>query len=131
MRRIPMTLKNWMSAKAVICIVFGIGYVLLPETLLRMFGLGAEPSTILMTRLFGAAFIVLGLLLWLARGTAEASTKRAFGVAVLVGDATGFLIALMATLTGNVSPLGWGVGALYLILALGFGYFLLPRASRA
>ena len=126
-----MMLKNWMSAKAVICIVFGVGYVLLPETLLRLFGLGAEPSTILMTRLFGAAFIVLGLLLWLARGTAEASTKRAFEVAILVGDAIGFLIALMATLAGNVSSFGWGVVVLYLILALGFGYFLLPRASRA
>ena len=70
-------------------------------------------------------------MLWLARGTAEASTKRAFEVAVLVGDAIGFLIAVMATLSGNVSSLGWGVVALYLILALGFGYFLLPRASRA
>jgi hypothetical protein len=82
-----------------------------------------------MARLFGASFVLLGLLLWLARNTGEPSTQRAFALAVFVGDAIGCILALIVQLGGLANALGWTTVALYLILALGFGYFLIAKPA--
>jgi hypothetical protein len=125
-----MKLRNWMSAKAVICVVFGLGFILLPETLLSFYAISAGPGGIFMTRLFGHAFIVIGLLLWLTRNTTETTTQRAIALAVFVGDAVGFIIVLMAKLSGTANVLGWSTVALYLVFVMGFGYFLLPGKAK-
>ena len=125
-----MKLKNWMSAKAVICVVLGFGFILLPDTLLSFYAISAGPGGIFMTRLVGQAFLVIGLLLWLARNTTESTTQRAIALAVFVGDAAGFIIALMAMLSGTANVLGWSTVALYLVFALGFGYFLIPVKAK-
>jgi uncharacterized membrane protein YfcA len=129
-KEFTMKLKNWMSAAGVICLVFGIGFVILPVPLLSFYGLSTEQVGIFMTRLFGGAFIPLGLLLWLARNTTESITQRAFALALFVGNVIGFIISLMTQLSGIVNVLGWSTVALYLIFALGFGYFLMPRSSK-
>jgi uncharacterized membrane protein len=129
-KEFTMRLKNWMMAAAVICLVFGFGFVILPVTLLSFYGLSTEQVGIFMTRLFGQAFILLGLLLWLARNTTEPTIQRAFALAVFVGNVIGFIISLMTQLSGIVNVLGWSTVALYLIFALGFGYFLMPRSSK-
>lgn len=124
-----MTLKNWMSAKAVICVLFGLGFVFIPETLASFYGMSTNDSGVLMTRFFGQAFILLGVLLWLARNTSEQATQRAFSISVFIGDIVGFAIAIMAQLSGVMNALGWLSVALYLVLALGFGYFLIAKPS--
>jgi hypothetical protein len=126
-----MKLKNWMIAAGVICLVFGFGFVILPVTLLSFYGLSTEQGGILMTRLFGQAFIVVGLLLWLARNATEPATQQAFALALFVGNVIGFLISLLTQLSGIVNVLGWSTVALYLIFALGFGYFLIPGSAKA
>jgi Ca2+/Na+ antiporter len=125
-----MKLRNWMSAAAVVCLVFGFGFAILPVISLSFYGMSTEQGGILMSRLFGGAFILIGLLAWLARNTTEPSTQRAFALAVFVGDGVGFIIALMNQLSGVVNALGWSTVALYLIFSLGFGYFLLPGKAK-
>ena len=119
-----MRLRNLMAIKAIIVVVFGIGFVLIPATVMSVYGVTLDPGGVYMTQLFGAAFILLGILLWFAR-TASASdvALRAIVLAVAIGDAIGFLVALLAQLSGVVNALGWVTVALYLLLALGFGYF--------
>jgi hypothetical protein len=126
-----MKFSTLMSIKAVICLVFGVGEVLLPTTLMSFYGATLDASGAFMAQLFGAAFILLGLLLWLMRNTTEASTVKAFSISLFLGDAVGFVISLMAVLNGVVNALGWTTVALYLFIGLGFGYFWLkPPASR-
>jgi hypothetical protein len=124
-----MTLKNWMSAKAVICVLFGLGFVFIPDTLASFYGMSLNDSGVLMTRFFGQAFLLLGLLLWLARNTSEQATQRAFSISVFIGDIVGFVIAIIAQIYGFVNAFGWLSVALYLVLALGFGYFLIAKTS--
>ncbi|MGD2158048.1 MAG: hypothetical protein PVG32_14325 [Anaerolineales bacterium] len=124
-----MTLKNWMSVKAVICVLFGLGFVFIPETVASLYGMSTNDSSILMARFFGQAFFLLGILLWLARNTSELATQRAFSISVFVGDIVGFVIAIMAQLSGAMNALGWLTVVLYLVLALGFGYFLIATPS--
>jgi uncharacterized membrane protein YfcA len=124
-----MTLKNWMSVKAVICILFGIGLLILPGPLLSLYGTSLDDAGLYMSRLFGQAFVLIAILLWFARNTTEPGTQRAFALAVFVGDAIGFVVTLIAQLSGLTNALGWTTVALYLILALGFGYFLIAKPA--
>ena len=126
-----MKLRNWMSAKAVVCVVFGLGFVILPGTLLSLYAISVGQGGIFTARLFGQAFIMLGLLLWLARNTAESTTQRAFALAVFVGDVVGFIVSLLSQLSGIANALGWSTVALYLVFALGFGYFLMPGSAKS
>jgi Ca2+/Na+ antiporter len=118
-----------MSAKAVICILFGLGFVFIPETFASFYDMSINESGVLMSRFFGQAFILLGVLLWLARNTSEQTTQRAFSISVFIGDIVGFVIALIAQISGVVNALGWVSVAIYLVLALGFGYFIIAKPS--
>ena len=124
-----MKLSNLMVIKAIICLALGIGMVLIPRPLLSFYDVTLGPGGILMTRLFGAALILLGLLLWFARNAAESEALRAIVLAVFIGDAIGFIVALLGQLGGVANALGWINVALYLLLALGFGYFQFMKPS--
>ncbi len=120
-----MKFSTLMSIKAVICLFFGVGEVLIPTTLMSLYGVTLDPGGAFMAQLFGQAFFLLGLLLWLMRNTTEASTVKAFSISLFLGDAVGFVVSLMAVLNGVVNALGWTTVALYLFIGLGFGYFWL------
>ena len=119
-----MKLCNLMATKAVIVVVFGIGFILMPTTLMSFYGLTLNPGGAVITQLFGASFILLGILLWFAKNAPSSDVAlRAIVLAVTVGDAIGFIVALLAQFSGMMNALGWVTVALYLLLALGFGYF--------
>jgi len=120
-----MKISALMSIKGVICLFFGVGMVLLPTTMMSFYGVKLDAGGTFMTQLFGQAFFLLGLLLWLMRNTSEASTVKAFSISLFLGDAVGFVVSLMAVLSGVVNALGWTTVALYLFIGLGFGYFWL------
>ena len=52
-------------------------------------------------------------------------------LALFVSDAVAFVLALMAQLKGVVNSLGWSTVAIYLLLALGFAYFLFAKPSES
>jgi hypothetical protein len=119
-----MKLSYLMAVKAVICVVFGIGMVLIPGPMFSLYGMTLTPGTSGIAQLFGAAFILLSILLWSARNAPGSDVAlRAIVLAVVVGDTIGFIVALLAQLSGAMNALGWVTVAFYLLLALGFGYF--------
>lgn len=127
-----MKLGNLMLIKSIVCLFFAVGFLVVPMPLLSLFGIGVGPGAVLMSRFFGAAFVVLGLLLLLGRNDPGSEALRAIVLAVFIGDIIGFIVALLGQLSGMMNTLGWLVVALWLVLALGFGYFQLlkPGASR-
>ena len=125
-----MKLSYWMAAKAVIVAIFGIGFVFLAPILLALYGLDASPGTRLMGQLFGAAFIFEGIVLWLSRNVdLDDVAGRAIVIGVVVSNAIGFVVCLMATLSGVWNALGWLSVALYLVFGLAFAYFLFMRPA--
>ncbi len=124
-----MKISGWMAAKAVIVVVFGIGFALVPAFMGSIYAMELSPAGALMARLFGAAFIFEGLVLWLARNEAD-KTLRAIAVAVVVSNTVGFVVALLATLGGVMNTLGWLPVGLYLVFGLAFAYFLFSKPAR-
>lgn len=73
-----------------------------------------------MSRQLGTLFMMLGLILWFAKGDKGSVALHAIVLGLFIGNALGFILGLIGQLTVEVSALGW-VGVLsYLLLALGF-----------
>ena len=125
-----MKIKLVMSIKAIVVIFFGLGFIFLTETLMSFYGMELSSGALVAGQLLGQMYFLIALLLWLCRNTQEASTKKAFAIAVTIGDAIGAVVCLLATLSGAMNAMGWSSVAIYLIFTLGFGYFLLkPEAA--
>jgi len=122
-----MKLKNWMTGKAIVCALFALIFFLDPLGAADMYGMQVGDAGAYLSRLLGASFVVLTIFLWLMRGVESPRNRRAICMAVCVGDLAGAVAALMAQLSGVTNTVGWTTVVLYLVLALGFGYFLLPR----
>lgn len=129
-----MRLSIWMAAKAVVEVIFGVGFVLMPKFMGGTFGMDFDASAALMAQLFGAAFIFGSIVLWLARNVdLDDVACRAILIGVVVSNAIGFVVTLMASLAGVWNVMGWLPVALYLIFGLAFAYFLFmkPPAGKA
>ncbi len=125
-----MKLNIWMTAKAVVCIVFGIGFVLAPQFLGSIYAMSLDSSGALMARLFGTAFIFEAIVLWLPRNAPSSDAGlRAIVMAVAVSNAIGFVVTLLATLSGVWNALGWLPVVLYLVFCLAFAYFLFAKPA--
>ena len=127
-----MKLKNLMVIKAVIVFVFGIAFVVMPTRSMSNYGVMLSQGGAVMTQLFGAAFILLGIVLWSARNAPRSDVGlRGIVLAVFVGDLMGFIITLIAQLNRVMNSLGWTSVAIYLLLAIGFGYFQFVKPANA
>lgn len=90
---------------------------------IALFSTALEGAGRWMTRYLGAAFLGFAVINWLARNTVESEARRAIVVASFVSTAIGFLVAIMDAIDGVGNALIWLSVVLYLLLALGFGYF--------
>ena len=123
-----MKLSYWMAAKAVVEIVFGVCFVLAPVRLASLYGMELDQSGALMAQLFGTVFIFGSIVLWLARKEPITNAAvKAIVTAVVVSNAIGFIVSLLAKLAEVWNALGWLSVLLFLVFGLGFAYFLFIR----
>lgn len=124
-----MKLGTLMTVNAVIAGVFGIAFVAVPGRALANYGITVDAQFALVAQLFGAALLGYAILTWTARNLADSDALRAIVLALCVADAIAFVIALIGQLRGTVNAVGWSTVAIYLLLALGFGYFRFVKTS--
>jgi hypothetical protein len=111
---------------AVLALVHGIGFVLLPEQVAASYGMATSASTVLMARLFGAALLGLGVIFWLARFGAPESVSGVL-IATIIGNTVGLIVVVMGTAAGTLNALGWVAALIYLFGTAGAGYFVVAR----
>ena len=126
-----MKLATFLTIKAIISFAFGIPLVLAPAALMSLYGLTLDPVGTLMSRYVGAAFIGIGLVCWFARSAADSKLRQGVILSLFIADTVGFIAALIGQFSAASSPLHWVNVAIWLLLALGLGYFrfLKPGAS--
>jgi FtsH-binding integral membrane protein len=118
-------------AGGVIAIAFGLSFLLVPGTVLLMYGAPADAATVLMSPFFGVALLQVGLMLYLLRETRDAATQRSMAVAGVVGSIAGVLASLMGVMGGVVNALGWSTVAIYAALLLGYLSAMRSQAALA
>ncbi len=124
-----MNLRTLMVINTVIAGLFGIAFALIPWQVLSLYGIQPNPAINFIGELFGAALLAFAVLTWTARNAAESDARTAIVRALFIGDAIGFILALIAQLGAVVNNVGWSTVIIYLFLAVGFGYFHFTKPS--
>jgi len=124
-----MKLKVLMIINTIIAGLFGIAFVLIPRQTFSLYGQEANDVLNYVGQLFGAALIGFGLLSWKTRNAKESDALEAVIFSLFVADCIGFIIALIGQINNVVNTLGWLTVVIYLLLALGFGYFQFSKTT--
>ena len=115
-----MTLRTLMILNAVIACAFGVAFVLVPGVVYSLYGVDPSGQLNYMGQLFGGALLTIALITWLMRNVTEPTTRKPIVLALLIGNAVGFVISLIGQLNHAVNTLGWSTVAIYFVLSLGF-----------
>ena len=126
-----MKLSVFLTIVAVVAFIFGILFILIPGALLSLYGISLSAGGQVVARLFGAALLGYSVLTWSARKAEDSEARKAIIFALFVGETLGFVVALIAQLSGAVNALGWSTVVIYFLLALGFCYFQFRKQSPA
>jgi hypothetical protein len=125
-----MKLKTLLVASAVLAVIFGIASLVIPGMFMSFLGV---MGSVIPMQVLGANFIGFAILNYFARNVKDEEALRSIVLANLVSDALGLVLGLYAQLTSGGMWFGWLSVVIYLLLVLGFGYFLVtgPRRSLA
>ena len=126
-----MKLKTLFMINAVIAIVYGICFVLIPSQVLLVYGLTAGAGEVLMGQYFGVALVGIGLITWLIKNVTEPNATGAVILALLISDVIGFIISVIGTISGVMNSFGWSAVIIYLFLTIGFAYFQFKKPTKS
>jgi hypothetical protein len=117
-------LKRFLALAAIITLINGVSYTLVPAALLPNYGLQPSPAAVLGFRLFGAALLTFGLILWFLRESREWVAIRGLLIGASVGNIVGLIVSARAALAGVMNGAGWLFVLTYGLLLLGYAYSL-------
>ncbi len=120
-----MKLNTLMIITAIVSLVFGLGFILIPLQSIGLYGSTLEGSGVFVARYFGAALLGYAFLAWLTRNTASRQVTAGFFAAMVLG----FVVALYDAIAGTHNGLVWLNVVIYLLLAIGFGYFTFMKTD--
>jgi hypothetical protein len=115
-------LKQFLALASIITLINGVGYTLVPGALLPNYGIQSAPGTLLGFRLFGAALLTFGLILWFLRDSREWTALRGLLIGASVGNIVGVIVSARATISGVMNGAGWLFVLTYGLLLLGYLY---------
>jgi hypothetical protein len=115
---------------AVISIVYGLGFLFAPHQFGDMHHIAGSPGFDLMSRLHAAYLIGFGIIAWLARNAADSDGLTAIMRGGLAITVLTFIVALIATWSGQINALGWVSVILSGLIGAGFAYYgFRPRSA--
>ncbi len=124
-----MKLRTILTLNGIVASAYGISFLLVPSTVLSIYGVTQGPAEQLMGQFFGVALIGIGLLTWLAKEVTEVSTQRAMILALLISNLAGVIVSVLGTLSDVMSAVGWSAVVIYVVFGLGYGYFQFVKTS--
>ena len=103
-----MNFKTLMLIKAVVCLVFAFLLLFFPKMLLSLMGADLGPGGVYAARLYGAALTGNLMLTWYAREAGPSKARRALILDLMVYDAVGLIVTIVAVLSDGAQTLHLG-----------------------
>jgi len=119
-----MRLELTMTVAAAGSLLFGLAFLVVPGSLLSLYGVALEPSSQYLARYFGSALLGFAAINWLGRSIKSGPGLRAILVGSLVASTTGLVISAFELLGGADNLFLWSTLVIYFLLSLGFGDFV-------
>jgi hypothetical protein len=123
--------KRFLAIAAIVTLFNGLLYTLASDLALPTYNLTPTPAAVLGFRLFGAALLTFGLILWFLRESREWIAIRGLLIGASVGNIVGLIVSAQATISGVMNGSGWLFVATYGILLLCYVYSLWALARKA
>jgi hypothetical protein len=123
-----MNLTNLFRLHAILAGLYAVGLILAPQFIIGLLSplpLNAVGTDI--SRLFGAALVLVTLITWRASRLTDRPARRMIAGGLLVYSTLGGIITAWGQFAGTWSALGWSSIISYLIFILGYGYFLFVK----
>jgi hypothetical protein len=121
-----MKLKSLLIVNALVLGCSGIWAILLPSSVLSLYGVESGPAVQLMARYAGLGSLVIALVAWFSRNVTDLKAQRAIILAFLITYVIAVIVSVFGTISGTMK-IGWAVVGLYLLFALGYAYILLLK----
>ncbi|MFH0758890.1 MAG: hypothetical protein V2B15_16495 [Bacteroidota bacterium] len=118
-----MKLRTLLIVNAIVLGCSGILAVLLPSSVLSLYGVESGPAAQLMAQYAGLGSLVIALVAWFSRNVNDPKAQKAIILAFLISDILGVMVSLSGTISGTMT-IGWAVVGIYLLFAIGYGYIL-------
>lgn len=139
-----MKLSQLLTVNAVLYLAFGIAFALYGPLMIAMYGILETEGSVSMywyvasfSRMFGTALFGFGFLLWSVRHIGEfepndaiqpgRETRRGIVFALLLANLLGFVVAITQQSSIWGTFIGWITVGMFLLLVLGYGYFMVRR----
>jgi hypothetical protein len=120
-----MKLSTLFVITAFVAFIFGLGFIIAPVATIGLYGNTLEGVGVFIGRYFGAALLGYAFLAWLCRNNASRGVVACFFAAMVLG----FVVAIYDAFAGTHNALVWMNVVIYLLLAIGFGYFSFKPAT--
>jgi hypothetical protein len=124
-----MKLRNLYILNTVVSLGFALGFLVMSPFLLGLFGMDNTADARTLAQLIAVELVVGGVTTLLARDVTDVKATGAINTGNFLAGVLGTVIALFATLSGVMGWFGWVVTAVYLFIAIAFGYFQFMRPS--
>ncbi len=122
-----MGLKTLLIIHSVICFIFGLLCAVMPTIFEPLYGIVLNPVGEILARWLGATLLGLGLITWFARDAEKSDLKSSILLTIFIIDSIGAVIAFWGQATKIMNDWGWSLVTIWLLLAIGFGYFRLSN----
>ena len=117
-------LKTTFLVHAIIAVLFGLGYLLIPATVGAWYGFSAtDPAVWEVWRVLGAALIGFAMASWWGYRASDWSQVAIVVQMEIVWTVLGALATIWALVAGLFPVMGWVNVVLLVIFAVAFGYF--------
>jgi len=118
-----MKLRTLYLLNTVVALGFALGFFLMSSFMLGLLEMENSAVARTLAQLIAVELVVGGVTTLLARDVTDAKATSAINTGNFLAGVFGTVIALRATLTGVMGWFGWVVTAVYLFIAIAFGYF--------
>lgn len=125
-----MKLRNLYLLNTIVSLGFALGFLVLSSFLLGLFGMEDTADARTLGQLIAVELVVGGVTTLLARDVTDPKATSAINTGNFTAGVLGTVIALLATLSGVMGWFGYVVTAVYLFIAVAFGYFQFMKPSR-
>ena len=126
-----MTISALFSVASFLTLLLGLGWILAPGAMLSAWGIAASDALIYMSRRSAALFLGYAVILWRSRTSIQSDARQAIVGGTLVVSILMAVMSLYGVLSNTINPSGWLAFAVEVLLAIGFGYFLLFKRNVA
>jgi hypothetical protein len=117
-----MKLKTLLVLNAIVGTGSALTAILLGGKVLSMYGVDSNSSAMLMGQYSALGTFATALVAWFARDVEDKKAQRAIILSFLIINLLGVIVSLSGIISG-VMKNGWPVLGIYLLFALGYGYF--------